>query len=105
MFNRWTCMLHRHLYLSVSLLLLCWLGVAHADQSKGPRGGGDSGQRGADGMARGDQDRSVQVRRDVLREAVKSQEEDAPVLLRQLSAEEKALLRQQLRQQRLEGSR
>ena len=56
-------------------------------------------------MARGDQDRSVQVRRDVLREAVKSQEEDAPVMLRQLSAEEKALLRQQLRQQRLEGSR
>ncbi|WP_342617721.1 hypothetical protein [Rhodoferax sp. GW822-FHT02A01] len=79
--------------------------MAHADQSKGSRGGSDGGPRGADGMARGDQDRSVQVRRDVLREAVKSQEDDAPVMLRQLSAEEKALLRQQLRQQRLEGSR
>jgi len=95
-------MLRRHLYLSVPLLLFCWSGLAHADQSKGPRGGADSSSRGE--QDRGQQG-SSQVRRDVLREAVKSQEGDAPVLLRQLSADEKALLRQQLRQQRLEGSR
>ncbi len=41
-----------------------------------------------------------QLRRDVLREALKAQAEEAPVPARQLTAQEKAELREQLRQQR-----
>jgi cbb3-type cytochrome oxidase subunit 3 len=41
-----------------------------------------------------------QQRRDMLREALKSQVEEAPVPVRQMTTQEKAELRQQLRQQR-----
>jgi hypothetical protein len=90
------------------LSVLCCLGLAHADQSRGTRGSAEGGQRGPDSVSRGDPGRTPpdpgQARRDVLRDAVKSQEGDTTVPLRQLSAEDKALLRQQLRQ-RLDASR
>ena len=102
-------MSRRLLSLFAMLSVLCCLGVAHADQSKGSRGSADGGQRGPDGASRSDPGRSAPdpgpSRRDVLREAVKSQEDDTTVRLRQLSAEDKALLRQQLRQQRLDAAR
>jgi hypothetical protein len=102
-------MLRRLLSFIAMLSVLCCLGVAHADQSKGSRGSADGGQRGPDGVSRGDPGRAgpdpAQSRRDVLREAVKSQEDDSAVPLRQLSVQDKALLRQQLRQQRLDASR
>jgi hypothetical protein len=41
-----------------------------------------------------------QLRRDMLREALKSQQVDVPPPVRQMTAQEKAELRQQLRQQR-----
>jgi hypothetical protein len=41
-----------------------------------------------------------QQRREMLREALKQREGDAPIAARQMSAQEKAELRQQLRQQR-----
>jgi hypothetical protein len=88
--------------------LLCWLSAASADQSKGSRGP-DGGSRAAASGIQSDPGRkqpdSSQARRDVLREAVKSQEDDAAPPLRQLTAEEKALLRQQLRQQRMGESK
>jgi hypothetical protein len=45
---------------------------------------------------------SVQKRRDVLRQATRVQMEETATPVRQLSAQEKAELRQQLQQQRLE---
>jgi hypothetical protein len=44
----------------------------------------------------------LQKRRDVLRQATRLQMEEAPTAARQLSAQERAELRQQLQQQRLE---
>jgi hypothetical protein len=44
----------------------------------------------------------LQKRRDVLRQATRLQMEEAPTPARQLSAQERAELRQQLQQERLE---
>jgi hypothetical protein len=46
-----------------------------------------------------------QQRRDMLREALKSQRVEAPLQTRQMTAQEKAELRQQLREQRLDLTR
>lgn len=46
-----------------------------------------------------------QQRRDVLREALKSQQAETPAPVRQMTAREKAELRQQLRQQMLQQRR
>lgn len=46
-----------------------------------------------------------QQRRDMLREALKLQKDGAPIEVRQMTAQEKAELRQQLRQQRQDLSK
>jgi hypothetical protein len=85
----------------LSVLLSFWMDLSYADQSKAAAG--------ADSSPRVDQGRKSQdagqARRDDLREAVKSQDGDMLLLPRQLTPQEKALLRQQLRQQRLNDSK
>lgn len=100
MFNRWARMPLRFVCF-LPLLLSFWMGQAHADQP--------NAAAGAESNRRADQGRKTQdagqARRDDLREAVKSQDGDMLLLPRQLTAQEKALLRQQLRQQRLNESK
>jgi hypothetical protein len=80
---------------------------SHASES---RASDSSRQGGQDNAARGrsDMDSSTvtmveeanrQKRRDVLREALRGQAEEAPATMRQMSLQERMELRQQLRQQ------
>lgn len=75
-------------------LLLC-TGVHALDARQG------AGAK-ADATAAADEMAIKQRRREVLREVLKLPVEDAPASVRQRSAQEKAALRQQLRQQQLD---
>ena len=73
------------------VLLLCTSSVHALDARQGAASSADATAI-TDEMAR------KQKRRDVLREALKVPVEDTPATARQMSAQEKAALRQQLRQ-------
>lgn len=75
--------------LPIALALCC---DAHGREAS-PQGGASQNSKPAE---------LADQRRMVLREALKLPLEDAPAAARQLSAQEKAELRQQLRQQRLD---
>lgn len=86
----------RRLIALIPLLLLCWNA-----QALDARQVGSAGQ-GSDTAA---EQAQKQRRRDNLREATKLPMEDAPSTVRQMSPQEKWELREQLRQQRQDGSK
>ena len=88
------------------LVLLATLAFVQGALAREPKPGADGGHptpavtRVAD--ASPDNQLILQNRRDVLRQATRAQMEETPTPVRQLNAQERAELRQQLQQQRLE---
>lgn len=91
-----------------SLVLLAVLAIAPGARAREPKPGADGLRqpdmtavaRVADVLPADQTD--LQRRRDILRQATRVQMQEAPTPARQLSAQERAELRQQLQQQRLE---